>query len=132
MRTWDHYPFDSVKGGCFVLGRYEVPRGEKVLDLDIDMDSLPQFGRLCLSEAAVRCMVVELGWELLTPQLSAHLDSLQSEVDDLRAQLDELSDAMVGMVDVPAVRAALEVVARRVAGKDSVGEWLETLPKVGR
>lgn len=132
MHAAPAYPYDAVGGGCFITGRYQFDEGERCLDLDVDLDALPPYGRLVLSERAIKGMVVELGWTLLTPELTEHIDTLEAELSELRSQLDELSDAMAGMVDVPAVRKALDVVARRVGGKDSLDEWLETLPKVNR
>lgn len=131
MRAQGSYPYDAVGGGCFVTGRYEFAAGERCVVLDIDMDSLPPYGMLCLSERAVACMMNELGWERLSPELNEHLDELESEVERLRSTVEELADAMTGMVDVPAVKAALDVVARRVRGKDGIADWLDTLPKAG-
>ena len=71
MRALDAYPHDAVIGTCFVTGRYEVAEGEQVLDTGVDVESLPMFGRLCLSEPAVRDMVGTLGWQIATPELSS-------------------------------------------------------------
>lgn len=127
MRVTDSYPIDTAKGGCFVLGRYEVPPGQHVLALDLDVEMLPPYGRLCLSEEAVRCMVTTMGWKLLTPEMQAEMDATQEVLADALVQLDELVEAMAGMVNLPAVERALDVAARRVAGKDSVADWVASL-----
>lgn len=56
MQARNAYPTDAVTGGCFVTRRYEIAPGEKVCDLDIDLDTLPAWGRLVVSELAVRLM----------------------------------------------------------------------------
>lgn len=129
MRSVAAYPLDAVTGGCFVLSRWEVPEGGQVLDLDIDVENLPNFGRLCLSEDAVRTMVTALGWKLLTPEVEAEMDATQEVLSDALVQLDELVEAMAGMVNLPAVERALDVAARRVSGKDSIQEWVDSLDR---
>lgn len=75
MQRRDQYPNDSVTGGCFVTGDYDPTGG--VIDLDIFVDSMPPWGRLCLSPKAVRDMVTTLGWTTLADsQLVAEYEAL--------------------------------------------------------
>jgi hypothetical protein len=129
MRAVDSYPLDAAFGCCFVLRRDER---ERVLDLEVDIDTLPPYGRLCISEAALRCMVVEMGWTLLTPEVQAEHDATLEALSDACVQLDELMGAMAGIVNLEAVTRAMEVAARRVAGKDSIEEWVNSLDKAER
>jgi hypothetical protein len=128
MRAVDHYPPDTVTGACFVLGRFELAPGEMVVDLDRDLEFLPAVGRLCVSEDAVREMNRTLGWRLWTEEAQVEFDATLEALSDVIAQRDELMDAVAGMVNLPAVERALEVAARQIAGKDSIAEWIDTLP----
>src|SRR4051812_44307088 len=129
MHATDRYPVNAVKGGCFLLGRYEVGPGHKVMDLDTDLDDLPMHGRLCISEDAVESMVGALGWHLWTQERQDELDAANGALLDACGQLDELMAAMAGLLNIPQVEHAMSVAARKVAGKESVTEWIDSLPK---
>ena len=100
MDAVGHYPHDAVKGACFISGRYEVAAGEHVLDTGIDVESLPAYGRLCLSQRAVLDMVETLGLKIATVEmLEAHEAALEA-LSDATAQLGEMKEAMAAMVTV--------------------------------
>jgi uncharacterized protein YunC (DUF1805 family) len=132
MRAVGRYPSDAVKGGCFILGRYEVRPGEQVIDTQIAVEDLPAFGQLCISADAVRSMCGDFGWALVTDELAEEMAGLMTTNEALRAQIDELINAMAGMVNLPAVERALDIAARKVAGKESIQEWVDTLPRAVR
>lgn len=62
MQVFDFYPMGAAGGGCIVTGDYDVSNGKRVISLDLDLDSLPTNGLLCLSEEAVRQLNTALGW----------------------------------------------------------------------
>lgn len=132
MRLEPAYPPDTVTGACFVTGHWQLRPDEQVIDLDIYVDALPPLGRLVISEKAVEQFMNLLGWERADPKMESALEVALEEVELLRGQFDELVEAVEAMVNLPAVNRAIEVAARRVGSKDSLDEWLETLPKAGR
>ena len=132
MRAVPAYPPGVATGGCFITGRYEVGVNERVLDLEVEIDNLPPFGRLCLCEPILQGMVTEMGWRLVTPELQAEHDDLVVELAETHEQLAELMAAMAGIVNLPMVEHAMSVAARKVAGKESVHEWIDSLPKAER
>lgn len=83
MQARPAYPLDAVTGGCIVTRRYEVAPDEQICDLDVDLDTLPAWGRLCVSELGVRMMANCLGLNIVEP---GTLEALKGENDGLRAE----------------------------------------------
>jgi len=127
VRVVDRYPGFAVAGSCF-MSRCMLEPGERVLDTDVDVENLPGYGRLVISERMVRDMVPLFGWTLMTPALERNHAELVAELDDTRAQLHDLMEAMAGIVNLPTVERALSIAARQVAGKATVQEWIDSLP----
>lgn len=97
MQTRPAYPADTLTGGCFISGDYSVD--EPIVDLDIYVDTLPPFGRLCVSPKAVRMLVTALGWELTSPETAELLHSSGVEVDRLRIENRALRGALAKIID---------------------------------
>lgn len=98
MQLRDRYPVDTVTGGCIVTGDYS--NREAIVDLDLDVETLPSFGRICISATGVRLLATCLGWDM-DPTLPELRDALQAQVDDLeaenralRAHLQTIADAL--------------------------------------
>lgn len=98
MQTRDSFPVDACTGGDFVTGRYEVAPGERVVDLDRDLDALPAWGRLCLHENTVRMMMTALGWEY-DENLTRKVKEQAGEIARLRKVNRQMSEAMVAIVE---------------------------------
>lgn len=106
MQLRDAYPVDTVGGSCFLTGAYEVSEGERVVDLDLDLETKPAWGRVCLSEGAVRQMAVLLGWEI-SPRKAEAISRLRAENGVLRAELAEMRKAVRSVVDGAALAGAM-------------------------
>jgi hypothetical protein len=110
MQARPAYPVDAVGGACFITGRYEIDEGEQIIDLDRDTDAMPMFGRLCVSELAVRQMNACLGWEVdarlqaKVAEQRTQIRELRTELRTLRASLDSIGEALraAGIVLPPA------------------------------
>lgn len=99
MQLFDVYPAGTAGGCCFITKRYEVGPDEKVISLDVDLDSLPPHGLLCVSEEAVRQLNVILGWDAdehgrdRRRQLEERVAELEAELatfEEVRASLAPL------------------------------------------
>lgn len=97
MQVRTAFPLDAVTGGDFVTRRYEVGEGDRVVDLDIDLDGLPAWGRLCLHEQTVQLMMTALGWEH-DPHLAAKVKEQRDDIAKLRKQNRALADAVHAML----------------------------------
>jgi hypothetical protein len=108
MQVRDRYPSHAVGGCCFVTKNAVLARGERVLDLDVDVDTMPAFGTLCVSETAVKLMADQLGYVVdagMQAKLKAQRETivaLRAAETDLRAKLANIADAVGGAFVVPA------------------------------
>ncbi len=107
MQLRDRFPVDAVTGGDFVTRRYELRPGQRVVDLDTDLDALPQWGRLCLHEDTVRDMARLLGFEA-DPELAERAMRLAAEVEALRSE----NHTLLGALD--AVENLSQLIRQRV------------------
>jgi hypothetical protein len=98
MQLRDRYPVDTVTGACLVTGNSTV-KGD-IVDLDLDVDTLPAWGRVCISAEGVRLMATCLGWNVdptiddQLSQLRAERDELEEENHQLREKLRTIADAL--------------------------------------
>lgn len=97
MQLRHAYPDDAVAGACFVTGDYDPTPG--VIDLDIFVDSMPPWGRLCLSAKAVRDMVVTLGWTWPSDDVLDANVELADEARVLREENQRLRNALAHILD---------------------------------
>src|SRR3954463_5195964 len=109
MRRVDAYPQDAVTGSCFVTGDYQP--GE-IVDLEIYLDALPPYGRLCVSSKAVRDMVTALGWAWPSAEQESQLEALLGDVDRLRDENQRMRKAVASILS-----------AAKLSGLD---EWMVT------
>lgn len=98
MQLRDRFPVDAVTGGDFATGRWEIEPGERVVDLDVDLDALPAWGRLCLHERTVRLMMNTLGWNY-DPEISSKVQKQAAEITRLRKINKQMRDALVSVVE---------------------------------
>jgi len=96
MQLRDRYPDDVVTGGCLITGDYSTD--EPIIDLDIDLDTLPAWGRICISPKGVRLLCRQLDWDV-DPDLPAKVDALQSQVDDLEDENRQLRNHLRTIAD---------------------------------
>jgi hypothetical protein len=68
------YPHDTVTGACFLTGDYGTDEG--IIDLDLFVDSMPPYGRLCISPKAVRMLVQVLGYEWPSADVTKELNEM--------------------------------------------------------
>lgn len=102
MQLFEHYPATAAGGACFITKRYEVEPGERVIDLQIDLETLPAFGHLCVSEKAVRLLNVELGWDVDT-DVKQKLKEARSRETELRSENRRLRLAINSIIDAAAL-----------------------------
>jgi hypothetical protein len=100
MQARPAYPVDAVTGGCFVTRRYEIAPGEMICDLDCDLEALPAWGRLCVSELGVRMMANCLGIEIPDGDILGDNILLAEENERLAAENAELRAAVAQVFDV--------------------------------
>jgi hypothetical protein len=100
------YPPDTVTGGCFISRDYEET---PVIDLDIYMDALPPFGRMCVSPKAVRMMMAALGWKQMTQDEHYALDDLQAANDRLTMENHALRSALGNIIEAAALCELVQV-----------------------
>ena len=112
MQWRDHYPQDSVAGCCFVTGDYDPSGG--VIDLDIFVDSMQPWGRLCVSPKAVRDMVTTLGLVWPDHDVEAALADREAEVVRLRAENQRMRAAIAKVIDAAKLAQLNDWVAGRV------------------
>jgi hypothetical protein len=123
MQTVPFYPPGAVYGCCFLTGSYELKPGQQAIDLQCDVETLPQVGQLVVSPQAVKMMVDLLGWEIVGPDQRAELDGFAA----LRTKYDALVEAVAGLVNLPVVERALAKAAEQ-AEMATIGEWIDTMP----
>ena len=108
MQLRDEYP-DGTAGGCdFVSLSSEVKPGDRIVDLDRDLDVLPAWGRLCIHERTVAQMMALLGWEY-DPVLSSKVKEQAAEMARLRKANRKFRDALVSVIEA-ATEAGLNLV----------------------
>lgn len=105
-----------------MTSRYEIAPGEQICDLDCDLEALPAWGRLCVSELGVRLMANCLGIEIPEDNVMEANAKLREENRDLRVQNTKLRQAIGKVMDV----AALVNLAQLVY--DTPVEELESVP----
>jgi hypothetical protein len=98
MQRRDAYPIDTVTGACFITGDYSTDEG--IVDLDLYLDVLPAFGRMCVSAKAVRMMVQVLGWEWPSEDWELERGVMADELERLRTENFRMRKALTKIVDV--------------------------------
>lgn len=111
MQARPAYPVDAVTGGCFVTRRYEIADGELICDLDCDLEALPAWGRLCVSELGVRMMANCLGIEIPDRDVIRENEELVAANDALSRENDELREAVAQVFDVAKIVNLAQVLA---------------------
>jgi hypothetical protein len=109
----ERWPAGAVRGGDCVTGRYEIRPGERIVDLDTDLEALPAWGLLCLHEATVASMVEMLGWRLHDPKLVTRIFKLRDQIKLLRDENRALRQALsvlLGEEDADGVTEEIAVI----------------------
>ena len=109
MQARPAYPVDAVTGGCFVTRRYEIEPGEMIVDLDTDLDALPAWGRLCVSELGVRMMANCLGIEIPEQNVMEANKKLREENARLKAENTQMRNAVEQILDAFKIREPVGV-----------------------
>jgi len=99
MQARNAYPVDTCTGGCFVTKRYEIAPGEKVCDLDTDLDTLPAWGRLVVSELGVRMMARCLDINIPDNDILATNDKLTAHNRDLVQENRKLRKVITAVLE---------------------------------
>ena len=92
MKVRATFPAYATKNCDFVTGQRKEGR---VLDLQVDVETLPPVGMLCVHENTVKAMVAKLGWKL---EKDDELADAEAQVLDLKAQLVNLQEIVAALV----------------------------------
>jgi hypothetical protein len=107
MQQRQGYPFDALTGGCFISGDYST--AEPIIDLDIYMETLPPFGRLCVSAKAVRMLVTAMGWELMSEETAEALVDSGHEIKRLASENRALRSSLSHIIEAAALCELVEI-----------------------
>jgi len=88
MKVLGRFPSYAVRNADFVTGRRKDGR---VIDLQIDVETLPAVGMLCIHEDTVLAMVKKLKWEIAEPGI---LEKTNKQLGDLIVELAEMKATM--------------------------------------
>ena len=91
MKTRPTFPSTAVRNADFVTGRRKPGR---VLDLQVDLESLPPVGMLVVHEDTVKAMVAKLGWKL---EQDDQLEAARNRTEELEAELEQIRTIMSDM-----------------------------------
>jgi hypothetical protein len=91
MKTRATFPAYAVRNADFVTGQRKTGR---VLDLQVDIETLPPVGMLCVHEDTVKAMVTKLGWKLENDEALAHAESQVIELKDQLVNVQAIVGAM--------------------------------------
>jgi hypothetical protein len=111
MQLRNAFPLDTVTGACLVTGSSDLKHGP-IVDLDLDLETLPAWGRICISAQGVRLLNTCLGWNV-DPTIDDQLDQLRAERDELEEENHQLKEKLRTIAD--ALRVS-EVMALADAG----------------
>ena len=92
MKVRPTFPAYATKNCDFVTGQRKEGR---VLDLQVDVETLPPVGMLCVHENTVKAMVAKLGWKL---EKDDELADAEAQVQHLKAQLVNLQEIVAALV----------------------------------
>lgn len=111
MKNRTAYPADTATGACLITRSSRVKPGETIIDLQMDVESLPSYGRLCIHEHGVRLLNVQLGWQVRDPDEDEQIEQMRATMEELRSELTAARDAL------RAVFAAAETVGVELPGE---------------
>jgi hypothetical protein len=98
MRVHDRFPDYAHKGCDFVSGSNKLKKGEKVLDLMVDVEDLGMAGTLCVTESTVKTMMKRLKIDCVgdaeLAELYDSLEQLAQENDELKDKLERVAGAV--------------------------------------
>lgn len=90
MKTLTAFPIDTATGACLITRKGDPAKVGRIIQLDVDMEQMPRYGVLCISEKGVEILVAQLGMKVdhgNTQDLQTLNDMLRAELTELRAAL---------------------------------------------
>jgi hypothetical protein len=92
MKVRATFPAYATKNCDFVSGQ-RLKTG-RVLDLQVDVETLPPVGMLCVHENTVKMMVTKLGWKLENDDALEHAQCQVLELQEQLAGMQEIVGKM--------------------------------------
>ena len=92
MKVRAQFPAYATKNCDFVSGQ-RLKTG-RVLDLQVDVETLPAVGMLCVHENTVKAMVAKLGWKLENDDALANAECQVLELRDQLANVQQIVGQM--------------------------------------
>ncbi len=91
MKTHDTFPVGTATGACLITLKSDPRKVGRIVDIDRDLEDLPAWGRICISERGVALLAEQLKMKLVPKAtLKAEAKEEAAEIDRLRAERDEL------------------------------------------
>jgi hypothetical protein len=98
MKASPFFPKGTANNADFVTRQAKVADGEQVIQCDVDLETLPASGLLCLHEQTVRQMVTSLGWKLQSKKHQAEVKRLRQDLSEATARLD-IFDKVIAQIE---------------------------------
>ena len=108
MRTLTSFPVGTAgkqhgaaTGACLITRKSDPAKIGRIIDISRDLDDMPSFGRICISEQGVELLAEQLNMRLVpkadlaaaASEAEIELVKVTAERDELRASLAEFKAA---------------------------------------
>lgn len=111
----ENLPVGAVGGACYISGRMPGT-GEPVIDLELEAEARPSFGRVCVTGEIVKEMAALIGWVEYSPADKERVKLLREHIGDLTAERDALRAGILAIynaakladIDLPGFTADVE------------------------
>ncbi len=115
MRVHNEWPRAAARNADFITTR-RLPG--KVLSLEVDVESLPPVGILCVHEDTVFAMAKKIGLPVQSVKTQQKIVDERAELDDLREENSKLRE-VIGILDGIRLKDIGKIEAEREAAEEA-------------